>query len=147
MTFDDTTTTYTIFAPPDQLFERFEDTYKINFSEASFEDDIITDIILFHIAVGAIRYENLVCWSELEMMNGEYSVTECPATTMLGIDLIQKGQMGGGNIHNNDVDDIPIIIYEDIETCNGHIIHIVNNILLPISFDEPIRKTTLDGHR
>ena len=34
-----------------------------------------------------------------------------------------------GITNNNDVDASPIIIYNGIEPCNGHIIHVVNNIL------------------
>jgi len=84
---------------------------------------------------GATLYNDLGCTEKHEMFNGESSRTKCRTNDDTGVvEKYQKGKGNNININKNNVDvllGLPKIIIADIITCDGSIMHIVNEIMLP----------------
>ena len=116
---------FTIFAPNDAAFE------KISGVLAMLPDDLIVDVLLFHIVRGILPFDDLECFADVLMYNEEFSFTDC-------LKWGAKFQVGPGNSPEHK----PQIISPDIEVCNG-IIHEVNNVLLPTLTEAPTTSPSL----
>jgi hypothetical protein len=116
---EDDDTTYTIFAPPDEAFERIAGPVE------TLSDEQVGEVFFFHFVEGAVMFDDLQCKARTEMVAGGDSRTMCNDDNNGNAWKVQKG---GGNRKNN-LD--PIIMLADIEACNGSIIHIVSEVLLP----------------
>merc|ERR1712032_379328 len=93
------------------------------------EDNAFLDIFFYHGTDESLLYLNLQCMEAVEMWNGELSRTKCVRSE----DMTEvKHQKGGGN-RKNDI--LPKIIAADLLTCGGNIIHIIDQVMLPNSFD------------
>jgi len=114
----------TIFAPTNDSFDRLQELINVN-DKDELDDIIVANILRFHSMDGAILYNELECKELHEMMNNEMSRTKCIKNED---GLIEKYQKGGGN-RKNDL--LPKIIVADILTCDGSIIHVVDEVMLP----------------
>jgi hypothetical protein len=120
---DDKSVTHTLFAPTDAAFANVEGPLSM------LSEEEINMIFSFQRVEGAMMYDNLECKEKMEMVGGGLSRTACRKTEDGKRYKVQKGE---GNYNNNNE---PIIVISDIEACNGSIIHIVNEVLLPNSVD------------
>ena len=107
---------FSVFAPTDVAFvnlpQRAVDLIE-NDSEA------LKDILLFHAVSGAVPSTDLQCTKLLQMANGRDSRTVCR-----GDQIFQKG---AGNLR----DQLPEIIRTDQKACNGGVVHVVSEVMLP----------------
>lgn len=94
----------TVFAPTDAAFEALGLTAD-NIGEA-LGDDVLKDVLLYHVANGRLYAEEVVTKDRLRMLNGEF--TEIDGTTIDGA----------------------TIVITDVEASNG-IIHVIDAVLLP----------------
>jgi len=109
----DGTGNWTIFAPTDAAFGKFEDVLFDNCTAP------LDSILGFHAVDGDVLFStDLVCSGIVEMSNGDESRTVCH-----GGKIYQKGQL-------NSVENMPEIVTADIEACDG-VIHVVDDVLLP----------------
>jgi len=111
--------TLTVFAPTDAAFDA------IGIEELDLAERQLADILLFHVAAGAVYAADLVCKAGdnlLEMANGKDTRTLC-----LGGEYYQKGK-------GNPKDDMPKVDMADIDACNG-VIHKIDGVLLPFVVD------------
>jgi uncharacterized surface protein with fasciclin (FAS1) repeats len=102
---------WTLFAPTNDAFELDPNVSLRN-------GDDLSNVLLYHFVFGQKLYKtDLYCNATITMSNNEDSVTICKDDA-----LYQKG--------GNQDDMLPKIIESDIETCNGGIIHLVDNLLM-----------------
>ena len=118
----------TIFVPNDDAFAYLETLMDVN-DKDKLDAKIVNDILLFHAMDDVVLYNDLECSGLYQMDNKEYSRTKCIHNKD---ELIEKYQKGGGN-RKNDV--LPKIIIADILTCDGSVIHVVNEVMLPNYID------------
>jgi len=120
---------FTIFIPTDEAFQ----TMYAFLGTAGMEVDDATlmEIVLFHVHMGMVMSDDLVCGALLEMMAAGSSRTQCGNFDDRSgqIYFIQKG---GGN-RKNGIE--PVIISPDHMTCEGSVIHVVDQVLLPNFID------------
>lgn len=103
----------TVFAPNNAAFEAIADVLP-----SLTEEEVVT-ILLYHAVQGVVLAEDLVCDSQVEMIDGLFTETQC-------LDDGSIFQVGTGNSALN----APRIIAVDIEACNG-VVHVVDNVILP----------------
>jgi hypothetical protein len=116
---DDRDESLTVFAPNDAAFEAISEVLP------ELTDDEIQFVLLYHVADGEVSVVDLVCESEVEMINGLFTETQC-------LDDGSIFQVGTGNTALN----APRIIQVDIEACNG-VIHVIDNVILPAAPTAP----------
>ena len=108
---------FTVFAPTDDAFANILDN--VDASDQAF----VKDLLLYHtVPARIISADDIVCDESLTMGNGKATTTQCD-----GDDLFQ---VGNGNLP----DALPQITTTDIRACNG-IIHVVNEVILPLDSD------------
>jgi len=117
----------TLFVPNDEAFAMFETLIDAS-STDTLDQTAITDILLFHAMQEPVLYQDLECSALSTMDNQELSRTKCLKNE--DTDVVEKYQKGGGN-RKNDL--LPKIIIADILTCNGSVIHVINEVMLPNS--------------
>jgi len=104
---------WTLFAPTN-------DAFKLDPNVSLRDGEDLRDVLLYHFVFGRKIYKtDLYCNAIITMSNDDDSVTICEDDAP----LYQKG------LGNQD-DRLPMIIESDIETCNGGIIHLVDNLLM-----------------
>merc|ERR1712032_26263 len=103
------------------------------------DDDGTTlkEILMYHVhGGGMIMSDDLVCGGLLEMMAAGSSRTRCEKNVNDGSGqeyiIIQKG---GGN-RKNGIE--PIVTSPDHMTCDGSVVHVVDQVLLPNFIDEVV---------
>lgn len=118
----------TVFAPPDEAFLKID-----GYVEDS--DSLVSQkVLLFHVAEGMHTSDDLLCKEKLEMMYGGESRTKCATNKNNGEKY--KFQNGNGNTKNGIE---AVIVYPDIMACDGSVVHVVDNVMLPnfiAKFDE-----------
>ncbi len=93
---------FTVFAPTDDAFAAYLEANELTAEDLLADTDALTDILLYHVALGALRSEDVVAQEAIRMVNGdELAVSDIPLTETL-----------------------------DVEASNG-IIHVIDGVLIP----------------
>ena len=112
--------TWTVFAPSNAAFD--------SFSGGTIPVGQVDDLLLFHAVPDvALSSSDLVCKGTVTMANGKDSRTKCDNNNDPSI-YYQTG--ADNNVDGSD----PEIVQVDIEACNGSIVHIIDNVMLPAGF-------------
>lgn len=119
----------TLFVPTDGAFERLDELAKKS-DEDKLSDDKMLDIVMYHGTNATVLYDDLICTEKIEMWTGMNSRTRCEKTEDGNILKFQKG---GGNREN---DNLPFIAIADLLACNGVVVHIVTEVMLPNWIDK-----------
>lgn len=122
----------TIFVPTDTAFENFDTLVGISDVDR-LSDDNLMDIVMFHGTEQPLLYSDLECSGLIDMWCVDscgQSRTKCMKTEDGNVAKYQKG---GGNRKN---DMLPEIIVADILACNGNVIHIISEVMLPNDIDK-----------
>mmetsp|Transcript_12838 Transcript_12838/g.12646 ORF Transcript_12838/g.12646 Transcript_12838/m.12646 type:complete len:146 (+) Transcript_12838:291-728(+) len=110
---------WTLFAPTNLALE--SSNLDILLSEAGDDQYTLKKMLLYHFVFGKKLYKtDLSCNGAITMRSNDDSVTLCDE------DNVPLHQQGLGNTIENS----PTILESDIETCNGGVIHLVDNLLL-----------------
>mmetsp|Transcript_15879 Transcript_15879/g.39437 ORF Transcript_15879/g.39437 Transcript_15879/m.39437 type:complete len:205 (-) Transcript_15879:14-628(-) len=110
--------TWTVFAPSDTAFD--------NFSGGTIPVGQVDDLLLFHAVPDmALSSADLLCKGTVTMANGKDSRTKCDNNSNPSIFY----QTGADNVETD-----PEIVQADIAACNGSIVHIIDNVMLPAGF-------------
>merc|ERR1712238_439498 len=122
--------TLTVFAPTDKAFGNLLQLLGVA-SAAEVDPETLTAILMFHVAPGQHKYDDLECGGLLPMIGSGSSRTKCMAPNREeGEDFIM--QKGSGN-RKNDIE--PTIVFPDIMACAGSVIHVINEVMLPDFID------------
>jgi len=120
----------TLFAPTDEAFTNlYAVLNKIGMTP---DDDMIAEIVGFHVSMGMAMSTDLECGALLEMSAGGSSRTKC-GNFDDGSGLIYIIQKGGGN-RKNDME--PTVISPDNMVCDGSVVHVMDTVMLPNSIDK-----------
>jgi len=123
----------TMFVPTDEAFMRMYAL--LGTVGKGVEDGTLTEILMYHVhAGGMIMSHDLVCGGLLDMMAAGSSRTRCE-TFNDGSGQAYIIQKGGGN-RKNGVE--PIVTSPDHMTCDGSVVHVVDQVLLPNFIDEVV---------
>ena len=101
---------FTVFAPTDAAFEAALGELGITAEELLSDTELLTDILLYHVAVGALDSGAVLASDAIWMANGDGAAIDAGALTI-----------AGGEINADLI---------DIEASNG-IIHVINFVMLP----------------
>lgn len=114
---------YTVFAPTDDAFERYEGEL------LSLKGAELTRTLLFHFYEDiALRGDDLGCQGKLVSLTGDMSRTKCQRLTA---GVYTKHQRGRGN---KAIGDFPEIDLEtSTDACSG-VVYTISHVLLPIAF-------------
>ena len=82
------------------------------------DNDLLIDILLYHVAEGVTNSTDLTCDGDIEMANGKSTFTVCESDDVY---IIGEG---------NDPNAMPMIVLVDIPACSS-IIHAVDEVILP----------------
>jgi len=120
----------TLFAPTDEAFTNLYDI--LNKVGMNPDDDMIAEIVGFHVSTGMTMSTDLECGGLIDMSAGGSSRTKCGNYDDRSgqIYYIQKG---GGN-RKNDME--PTVISADNMVCDGSVVHVINAVMLPNSIDK-----------
>merc|ERR1712028_306871 len=120
----------TIFVPTDTAFENFDAL--LDDSGVDLSPEQVGEIVLFHGTDETSLFEDLDCSAKVDMWCVEscgQSRTKC----MKAEDgFVVKFQKGGGN-RKNDL--LPEIVVADLLTCDGNVVHIISQVMLPNDID------------
>lgn len=105
---------WTIFAPTNVAFSNLGATLDTVLAD----NDLLTDILLYHVAEGVVYSTDLACNGEFVMANGIPTLTVCENDNFYI------------NGEANDPDAMPLVVLVDIAACNG-VIHAVDEVILP----------------
>merc|ERR1712028_222408 len=121
----------TIFVPTDTAFENFDAL--LDDSGVDLSPEQVGEIVLFHGTDETLLFEDLDCSAKVDMWCVEscgQSRTKC----MKAEDgFVVKFQKGGGN-RKNDL--LPEIVVADLLTCDGNVVHIISQVMLPNDIDK-----------
>merc|ERR1712028_331487 len=121
----------TIFVPTDTAFENFDAL--LDDSGVDLSPEQVGEIVLFHGTDETLLFEDLDCSAKVDMWCAEscgQSRTKC----MKAEDgFVVKFQKGGGN-RKNDL--LPEIVVADLLTCDGNVVHIISQVMLPNDIDK-----------
>ncbi|GAX29021.1 hypothetical protein FisN_7Hu388 [Fistulifera solaris] len=107
---------YTIFAPTNIAFSNLGATLDTVLAD----NNLLTDILLYHLVEGAVYSTDLVCDSEVVMANGQTSRTFCEND-----DIFLAGQ-------GNEATALPLVVLVDLAACNNSVLHAVDEVILPM---------------
>ncbi len=107
---------WTVFAPTNMAFSNLGSTLDTVLAD----NDLLSDILLYHVVEGAVYSTDLVCDSEVLMANGQTSRTFCENG-----DIFQAGQ-------GNDATALPLVVLVDLAACNNSVLHAVDEVILPL---------------
>lgn len=114
---------YTVFAPTDEAFERYEGEL------LSLKDTELFRTLLFHFYEDiALKGDDLGCQGKLVSLTGDMSRTKCKRITA---GVYTKHQRGRGNKAIGDFPEIDLATSAD--ACSG-VVHKISHVLLPIAF-------------
>jgi hypothetical protein len=119
----------TLFVPTDEAFEKFGKLVDANDMDR-LDEDMVGEVIMYHGTNHTVLYDDLECMGKIEMWNGVNSRTKCKKTPEGNIDKFQKG---GGNRENEL---LPKIVLADVLACDGNVIHIIDEVMLPNDIDK-----------
>lgn len=125
----------TIFVPTDTAFENFDALLDDSGVDPTPEE--VGEVVLFHGTDETLLYQDLDCSAKVDMWCAEtcgQSRTKCMKTDDGNVVKYQKG---GGN-RKNDI--LPEIIVADLLTCDGNVVHIISEVMLPNDIDKLRRK-------
>ena len=112
---------FTLFAPTNDAFDNLPD----EISDALAVDSALLPFVLqYHVTMGKIRLDRLLCGGRIEMLNLYNTTTRCDGDRIF--------QVGDGNTP----DARPELIATDIEACNG-LVHLVDEVILPLLLEPP----------
>merc|ERR1712028_327477 len=121
----------TIFVPTDTAFENFQALFDDSGVDPTAEQ--VDEIVMFHGTDETLLFEDLDCSAKVDMWCAEscgQSRTKC----MKAEDgFVVKFQKGGGN-RKNDL--LPEIVVADLLTCDGNVVHIISQVMLPNDIDK-----------
>jgi uncharacterized surface protein with fasciclin (FAS1) repeats len=110
---------YTVFAPTDAAFDAAAGVYGQADGKALvdflYDKDLLTPVLLYHVAQGDRRAQGLVSSGQVKMLDGNWAA----------VSVSSQGA---------SIDGAPIL-QTDIIASNG-IIHAIGGVMLPPSFDE-----------
>ncbi len=101
---------FTVFAPTNAAFEAALADLGLTAEELLADTDTLTEILMYHVALGALNAEEVTSRSSLPMINGDVASIE-----------IREG--------NAFIDNAQIVA-TDIEASNG-IVHVIDAVILP----------------
>ena len=101
---------FTVFAPTNAAFEAAFEALGITAEDLLADQELLTDILLYHVSLGALDAEAVTGRASLPMLNGDVASIE-----------IREG--------NAYIDDAQIVA-TDIEASNG-IVHVIDAVILP----------------
>ena len=110
---------FTVFAPTDAAFGNLFSNPDFPFTpeEVLADTELLTNVLLYHVARGRRPAEDVVTSDQIRMMNG-------------GFNQVMVDGMGAYLIDTSDITPDAQIITTDIMTSNG-IIHVIDEVLLP----------------
>eukprot|EP01023_Acetabularia_acetabulum_P016852 TRINITY_DN18350_c0_g2_i3.p1 TRINITY_DN18350_c0_g2~~TRINITY_DN18350_c0_g2_i3.p1 ORF type:complete len:692 (-),score=153.52 TRINITY_DN18350_c0_g2_i3:194-2269(-) len=121
----------TIFAPTNQAFETLFQTLRITPSELISDETLLKQILQLHVVPDAIAPSGVFTKDSIVMV-----------PTTLSLDEMETDEFSGNlQVFKNDQDDVVVesfgstaqVVVADVEACNA-VIHIVDTVLLPLSF-------------
>lgn len=124
--------TWTVFMPTDEAFQKYESVLEPIFETHSnlfWQTDFAgLNIIAYHFHNGYAYYKkHLYCSELITMSTGETSRHKCAGG--------QKYQKGQGNHDEESGLPFPKFLKYDIEFCNG-VVHVLDGIMLPVNYDQ-----------
>ena len=110
---------YTVFAPTDEAFEAAAKAFNKADGKALvdflYDNDLLTPVLLYHVAQGDRRAQGVVSSGQIKMLDGNWAA-------------ISVGSQGAS------IDGAPIVS-TDLLASNG-IIHVIGGVMLPPGFGE-----------
>ena len=114
---------YTVFAPTDDAFERYEGEL------LRLKENELYRTLLFHFYEDvALNVDDLGCQGKLVSLTGDTSRTKCKRVSA---GVYTKHQRGRGN---KAIGDFPVIDVETSESACAGVVHRLSHVLLPIAF-------------
>jgi transforming growth factor-beta-induced protein len=107
---------FTVFAPTNDAFDALFANLGITPEALLADTDLLTDVLLYHVAAGELTSEEVVYLGELRMANGDLSTVSV--------------RDGGAYINNAR------IVATDIMASNG-VIHVIDSVILPSGVPAP----------
>ena len=101
---------YTVFAPTDDAFEAAFSALGVTAEDVLADTDLLTDILLYHVARGNRSSEQVLSSDRIRMLDGNFA----------SISYDDEGAY---------IDDATIVL-TDVEADNG-VIHVIDQVLLP----------------
>lgn len=106
---------WTVFAPTNMAFSNLGATLDTVLADM----DLLTDILLYHVAEGVIYSTDLTCNGDIVMANGKSTLTICENN-----DVYIAGE-------GSTPDALPMVVLVDIPACEA-VIHAVDEVILPM---------------
>jgi uncharacterized surface protein with fasciclin (FAS1) repeats len=101
---------FTVFAPTNAAFEAAFEALGISAEDLLADQELLTEILLYHVTLGALDAEAVTGRSSLPMLNGDVASIE----------------IRDGNAYIDDAQ----IVATDVEASNG-IVHVIDAVILP----------------